>query len=128
MQITHFSHQKVIIPTLHISLGVFKKVYDLFEEECHMLDVTILKERLEAEDDANCTHFDQMVASEASRLDRLQRDIQVQQSELERLQDELPLNLLNSLTDNHAYSDVANRVDKQKADIATLVSQYYFKT
>ena len=32
---------QVCIPALHISLGVFHKLFNLFEEACHKLDIEI---------------------------------------------------------------------------------------
>ncbi|XP_033646390.1 uncharacterized protein LOC117305619 [Asterias rubens] len=106
----------VIVPTLHISLGVFKRLYDLFEQACHELDVAILKERAIARDidddfeDDSTTDFDKKVENELCRKRTIKRDLQEKRDQLEDLEEDIPLPLL----DNH------HGVNVLRADIAEM--------
>ena len=64
---------QVILPTLHISLGVFKKKFDLLEKECHSLDVELLHLRVRTEDSAGRTNFDDQVVAERERQDNVKQ-------------------------------------------------------
>ncbi len=61
------------MPTLHTSLGVFKKLYDLFEKACHGLDLQLFRMRVsvgDAEQEQN--NFADEVAAEVQRHQQIQ--------------------------------------------------------
>ncbi len=112
----------MIVPTLHISLGVFKRLYDLFEQAYHELDVAILKERAIARDiddnfeDDSTTDFDKKVDNEQCRKRTIKRDLQEKQAQLEDLEEDIHLPLLH----NH------HGVNILRADIAEMVCKSIF--
>ncbi|XP_038062353.1 uncharacterized protein LOC119732823 [Patiria miniata] len=90
---------KVILPSLHISLGIFKKIYDLLESDCHSLDVRLFKLRVEGadeDDDDDEFNFDQAVVAEVRRQQELQHQLLQKRESLEELEEELPLFQLQS--------------------------------
>ncbi|XP_038050937.1 uncharacterized protein LOC119724100 [Patiria miniata] len=120
----HVEIHNVIVPTLHISLGVYKRLYDLFEMECHRLDVEVLKQRaigrsLDDEDDSLATDFDKKVEDELSRQRRVEKDLQEKRNNLEELEEEVPLPLLNDLH-NSTGNEMVNKVQMLRADIAEM--------
>ena len=40
----HFSLPKVCLPGLHITLGIFDRLFSLLEDSCHGLDVSVALE------------------------------------------------------------------------------------
>ena len=122
---------QVIVPTLHISLGVYKRLYDLFELECHQLDVEILKERaiassLEDEHDDNLTtNFDKKVADELSRKRIIAKDLEEKRPQLEDLEEDIPLLHVHDLH-NTTGDEKVNRVHMLRADIAEMVCKHFF--
>ena len=89
----------------------------MFEEHCHNLDVDIVKERIEAEEaDSTRTNFDCQVAAEANRKDQLQEQLHQKHLELDKLEEEMPLNQLHD-----PGSDGANMVQQLRTDIFEMV-------
>ena len=115
---------QVIIPTLHISLGVYKKLYDLFEEECHKLDVFILEHKAKAVDESDTsehpTNFGNQIKAEAMRKTQLAADLQKSRLQLEDLEDELPLDLLD-FSNDHPTNNSAIKVKQLRDNIADMV-------
>lgn len=124
---TLLTYIQVIVPTLHISLGVYKKIFDLFELDCHELDVAILKERLEAEDDTSNSSFDQQVASEAARKHDLEQLLLQKHREVAHIEDRLPLNLLNDDTNDHhpQHGGLLTQLRQLRTEITELVCIQY---
>ncbi|XP_038062601.1 uncharacterized protein LOC119733094 [Patiria miniata] len=60
----------VVLPSLHISLGNFKQMYEL-EEHCHKLDYTLFKLRVthadNDDDEEDPTNFDKRVTEEYTK-------------------------------------------------------------
>ena len=111
-------------PTLHISLGVYKKLYDLFEEECHKLDVFILEHKAKAVDESDTsehpTNFGNQIKAEAMRKTQLAADLQKSRLQLEDLEDELPLDLLD-FSNDHPTNNSAIKVKQLRDNIADMV-------
>ncbi|XP_071796167.1 uncharacterized protein [Asterias amurensis] len=89
----------VILPSLHISLGVFKKLFDLFESDCHRLDEHLFKLRAqvedededEDEDEHRDTNFDVQIATSVKQRNHIAEQLTKKKSRLEELEDDLPL-------------------------------------
>ena len=101
---------QVILPSLHISLGVFKKLYDLFEGECHDLDSHLFKLRADAEvdsdeDDLEVNNFDAQVSASISKQHNISKQLQDKQARLEEIEDDLPLYVLQNTTQQDASAE-----------------------
>ncbi|XP_038053533.1 uncharacterized protein LOC119725985 [Patiria miniata] len=112
----------VIIPTLHISLGVYKKLFDLLERACHDLDVKLFQLRVTSQDHEEGTNFDDQIAAEIQRQNKIQQDLTEKRSALEQAEEELPLYALRNNCDkmDEAFRDTATSVFKLRADIRDL--------
>ncbi|XP_072051754.1 uncharacterized protein [Amphiura filiformis] len=96
--------ENVVVPSLHVSLGIFKRLYDLLEEECNTLDNTIFNYQVECEEEASQdsqdsqdlvdNNFTQTIRSAKNRLHALKTSIQKKEAKLEDLIEDLPLQLL----------------------------------
>ncbi|XP_072027206.1 uncharacterized protein [Amphiura filiformis] len=96
--------ENVVVPSLHVSLGIFKRLYDLLEEECNTLDNTIFNYQVECEEEASQdsqdsqdlvdNNFTQTIRSAKNRLHALKTSIQKKEAKLEDLVEDLPLQLL----------------------------------
>ena len=121
--ISHFP--QVIIPTLHISLGVYKKLFDLLERACHGLDVKLFQLRVTCKEHEQGTNFDDQVITEIQRQDKIQQELAEKQAALEEAEEELPLHILNNESEledmDEAFRETATSVFKLRADIRDLV-------
>ena len=88
------------MPSLHISLGVYKRLFDLLEEDCNALDNTIFHHQVtdedidEEEDDFQSNNFTQNILSARADISKLKESLEKKQAQLEELKDDLPLQLL----------------------------------
>ncbi|XP_038062362.1 uncharacterized protein LOC119732830 [Patiria miniata] len=112
----------VVLPTLHISLGVFKKLYDLFERDCHDLDLELFHLRVKAQDNSDLTNFDDQVANEIERLRRIQEQLHDKRSALESAEEDLPLYVLQNEMEeiDDRFRDAASIAFKLRNDIQNL--------
>ena len=89
---------------------MFKKLYDLFELECHPLDVDILQQQARAksqdddEDESMTTDFDKKIAAELSRKKKVEKDLEEKCKELEDLEEEIPFLSWTSRTTTEAMN------------------------
>ena len=91
----------------------------MFEEQCHNLDIEIVKERIDAaETDATGTNFDNQVAAEATRQDQLQAEIRKKSLQMEQLEEEMPLNQIHNPS-----SKEVTPLQQLEADIVAMVTQ-----
>ncbi|XP_071796273.1 uncharacterized protein [Asterias amurensis] len=102
----------VVLPSLHISLGVFKKLFDLYESACHELDLKLFKLRYEHDEvdtDAARSNFETQIDAEIKH--QIDKKIQLteKQNQLEQLEEDLPLYILQHET---------NKVDEQFIQMA----------
>jgi predicted nucleic acid-binding Zn-ribbon protein len=107
---------------LHISLGVYKKLYDLFERDCHEVDLELFHLRVQAQDNFNLTNFDDQVRDEKERLGRIQEQLHEKRVALESAEEDLPLyvlqNEMEEIDDN--FRDAATLAFKLRSDIQAL--------
>ena len=90
----------------------FKKLYDLFEGECHDLDSHLFKLRADAEvdsdeDDLEVENFDAQVSASISKQHNISKQLQDKQARLEEIEDDLPLYVLRT---RHSRMPVLNFV------------------
>lgn len=108
---------------MHISLGVYKKLYDLFERDCHEVDLELFHLRVQAQDNFNLTNFDDQVRDEKERLGRIQEQLHEKRVALESAEEDLPLyvlqNEMEEIDDN--FRDAATLAFKLRSDIQALV-------
>lgn len=116
---------QVVLPTLHISLGIFKKLYDLLENSCHKIDFTLYQLRVQnADKDDDCSNnFDLKVAEEFERQQKLKKDQASKQKELEQVEEELPLEVLQQSlrNDKHIFQGMANRAFTLRQQLQEMV-------
>ena len=82
-----FFFHKVVLPSLHMSLGIFKKIYDMFEAECHKIDLKLFQLRVQHayEEELMSNNFDQRVAGEFQKQQQLTTDIAEKKKNWSRL-------------------------------------------
>lgn len=90
---------QIVVPTLHLGLGIYKNLYEKLEAECHGIDVLMYKGLVNAgeianEDDATSTNFNQTVNSKITANQHIDADIVKMEEELHLVEEELPLRLL----------------------------------
>ena len=86
---------------------MFKKLYDLLESDCHNLNVTLFRLRVEGADDVDQEfNFDQAVTAEVRRQQDLREKIISKQESLDELEDELPLLQLQTKATKHSTPTV----------------------
>ena len=122
-------HHQVILPSLHISLGVFKKLFDLFESECHRLDEHLFKLRAETEDDDEMTstnNFDEQVTTSIKKRNSIAQQLRDKKSRLDELEEDLPLFVLQHTEMQQVNAEfhlLAKETCQLKMGILDLVSQ-----
>ena len=121
-----FFFHKVVLPSLHMSLGIFKKIYDMFEAECHKIDLKLFQLRVQHADEEELmsNNFDQRVAGEFQKQQQLTTDIAEKKEELEQVEDDLPLHILqqNLPQADKVFREMANRAYTLRQEIEELVS------
>ena len=89
---------QVVVPSLHLGLGIYKKLFDNLEGECHDLDNIIYKAMVMDADDnpePTCTsNFEQRIEKQIQKNKQVDREISKHKEQLEELLDEIPLYLL----------------------------------
>ena len=121
-----FPSFQVILPSLHISLGVYKKLFDLLEDHCHKIDIRVFKLRLQHTDLSDVpeckSNFDQQILAAYKAQQKLQTDIDRKKSELEEIEEELPLQMLyGQIKGDDHLSNVAQRAVQLRTQLQNLV-------
>ena len=88
---TNFFFQ-VTTSSLHMWMGVFQKLFDMFVREVHKLDQSAFmgKVRVTEEDDLGETLFDEHIKAEQTRVEKLKKDLEIKEEELEDIKSEVP--------------------------------------
>ncbi|XP_072047968.1 uncharacterized protein [Amphiura filiformis] len=109
--------QDINVPSLHIGLGVFKKMYDMLEVDANNIDSKIYKHRVgdidddddDDDDDVIATkqhsNFDQAIMRRISEKDRVKETIEKKKEQVEDMFDDIPL---ASIKKKRQKKDVAN--------------------
>ena len=127
---------QVVLPSLHMSLGIFKKLFDMLEAQCHELDMKLFSLCVTNtdEDDDDATpecNFDQQVYAEYKRQILITEEKQKKEEELEQVEEELPLHLLqnNLQAIDQTFQDMAKRAFTLRQELQELVSLFlqFFK-
>lgn len=90
------------MPTLHISLGVYNKIYDKLEEDASVIDQKIFRHRVknpEDETDAK-TNFNQSIQSKIKERANIQKAIHKKQEDIEEALDNIPLKHIKKPSQN----------------------------
>ena len=112
-----------------MSLGIFKKLYDMLEERCHHLDVELFSlsvEHTDQSDSPSSDHnFDQRIKEEWIHQQKVKDEINKKEEELEQIEEELPLYLLQKdlQTADTVFKDMANRAFTLRHELQELVSR-----
>ena len=119
---------QVVLPILHMSLGIFKKLYDMLEESCQDIDVqlfTLCVKHNEVDNPSN--NFDQRVKEEYARQLRTKKEREAKLAEMDRIEEELPLYLLQRELQaaDGVFKDMANRTFTLKREIQELVICFF---
>lgn len=124
-----YIYHQVILPSLHISLGVFKKLFDLFESNCHELDGQLFKLRTQSyddDDDENAgTNFEEQIASSVQKRNTVAQQLREKQSRLDELEDDLPLYVLQHTEQQEVdaeFRQMARDTYQLRVDVHGLVS------
>ncbi|XP_071941512.1 uncharacterized protein [Antedon mediterranea] len=81
----------VSIPCLHISLGVFKKLYDLLECEAHEMDKQLYKFRQHNPSAESRNNFELCIAQSALKLEASKKQIAILEDEIVTIEDNMTI-------------------------------------
>ena len=114
-----------------MSLGIYKKLFDLFESRCHAIDLKLYKLRVQYTDQDDMlqetSNFDEKVAAECVRQHKLDKEKAEKEQELEQLEEELPLRVLQHLNvSKSAFQGMANRAFVLRLQLQEMVI-YFMK-
>ena len=95
---------------------------DIFENECHQLDLAILEQQAVTADEDRVTtiNFDQQIKAEALRKKNLLTALQATRLQLENIEDDIPL-----CVQHNADNDSINKAGQLRENIADMVSLKY---
>ncbi|XP_071787541.1 uncharacterized protein [Asterias amurensis] len=115
---------QVVIPSLHISLGIYKKLFDMFESSCHNIDLKLYKwsvEFADEDDDNSATNFEQQISNEFERQQKIDSVMTQKQKELEQLEEELPLQFFQDQKNaGKAFEGIANKAFKIRCELEEM--------
>ena len=111
-------HKQVCPPGLHITLGIFYRLFTLFEEACHELDLTA-----HVSADAAGATYGRYAASlkQQSELKEEEGRVEMQVSGMEQLVTSLAIALPNAGS-QHAYQQLCSELGARKARLQKVVS------
>ena len=121
---------QIIVPTLHLGLGIFKSIFDKLESDCHDLDVIIYKAMLKEESQIDTNNFYQHITKQVERNAATRRKVENKKEELQDITDDLPLKLLSytlhtdkpfELQLDDDIIDLLEQKNKLQASIESLV-------
>ena len=126
---------QVVVPSLHLGLGIYKNLFDKLEAECHEIDNIIYKALVvDGSDDKDspepASNFAQRIGNQIQKNKLIDQEIQKQKDHLEQLLDEIPLFLLKgSMTDEEVtlsrkVVDLIVQKNKTQDKIESLVGQF----
>ena len=126
-------HFQVVVPSLHLGLGIYKNLFDKLEAECHEIDNIIYKAMIvdgsdEIDSPEPTSNFAQRIGNQIQKNKLIDQEIQKQKDHLEQL-DEIPLFLLKgSMTDEEVtlsrkVVDLIVQKNKTQDKIESLVGQ-----
>ena len=111
---------KVCLPALHISMGIFYKLYSLLEEECHLLD---LKLALQLSTDAELTTASyEEYATAVKELTAYKEQLEVLQQEHCSLKDLFNYSAIIVGESSPLLSSLIEEDENYSSKIAKLVS------
>ena len=115
-----------MLPTLHMSLGIFKKLYDMLEESCHRIDVQLFQlcvSHFDSSDPAE-NNFDQLAMQQCKTEEKMKADKAKKEAELDQIEEELPLHLLQKEHQqvDGVFQELAYRAFELRRQIQGLVS------
>lgn len=116
-----FTKTQVCLPGLHISLGIFQRLYDLLEQECHDLD-PLLGAHLNKQLPEDATPAFSQYATTYDELHKCREGLNTYRQQLSFLQQALTLLALNT-SDSQTPQLVVIRQEAEKCsrEISTLV-------
>ena len=110
-----------------MSLGIFKKLYDMLEESCHELDVRLFKLCVVHSDssDLSDNNFNQRAMEECQHQAKMEDEKATKAAELEQIEEELPLHLLqrNHQDADPVFTELAKRAFELRRQLQELVSE-----
>ena len=112
-------------PGLHITLGIFQRLFDLLEEDCHQLDRKVANH---CGTTTNITTFDKYLETKAS-LQSLEEELSSLTTELQQANQVLVLLLLTQDPQNStSVQSVVNLINENKRRISTIVGYKILQT
>ena len=110
-----------------MSLGIFKKLYDMLEEKCHEIDMHLFRlcvKHSEDNDDQSDNNFDQCVKEEYIRQNKVKVEKTAKQAELDQIEEELPIYLLQKdlQSADGVFNDMARRAFALRQELQEMVN------
>jgi hypothetical protein len=132
MFLVFLKYFQIIVPTLHLGLGIYKSIYSNLESDCHDIDTLIYKGMSNAEESemTNSNNCYQNVIKQVEKNSATRKKIDHKKDELQEIIDDLPLQLLSySLHTDKPYElqlsdnviDLLEQKNKLEASIESLV-------
>ncbi len=121
------------MPTLHIGLGVFKKIVDMMEDEANAIDAKIFHHRVAGDDSDSdddvplakvkqhkVTNFDQAIEKRIKERQQIAGIIEHKEHQVEELLDNIPLAAIKR-RNKTAVAKMLSEVADVRQEIAELV-------
>ena len=114
---------QVCLPGLHITLGVFMRLFTLMEDECHKLDLEMAEAATRvtsASDKQSYTNFTDLIVEERVLLDKKKN----LEDQLEWLDQTLSLLVLTSPTTSPPIQAVKKAMEERRKVITEVVRKF----
>ena len=114
---------QVVIPSLHLSLGIYKKLFDLFESACNDLDLQLCQLRAQHDDTdlPSSSNFEDQIITEAKRQQEISAVLAENRVSLEKIEEDLPLCVLDKQQFSVEFRELANEAFRLRAEIMEQV-------
>ncbi|XP_071950201.1 uncharacterized protein [Antedon mediterranea] len=110
----------VSVPSLHLSLGIFKKLFDMLETEAHSIDCLIYSLRKNGElDDTSESKFDKIIQHQIQTQIDIKEKIEEKKLKLTEMEDAMPLIYLKGSVDGSIITNVG-KIVKLREEIESL--------
>lgn len=110
------------MPTLHISLGIYQKIYNKLEDSCNDIDAIIFHHRIQNNDPkGSSTNFHEVIQQQLDFNKIVKNKIQEKHDQIEELEEEIPL-ALNA----EALNKIFTAIHLLRQDKTKLVAILYF--
>ena len=120
---------QVALPGLHISLGVFHKIFKMLEDECSVLDIKITEKLREKKEGAGNENFQSFIES-VEKMSCVETSVAKLNDEIQFLNDAIHVQVLNDPENEmlliNLYTNHLEELHKELQDKVFLFKQFCF--